>query len=220
MDLSIGDRVFYILSNGLLPPATAVETAEDGLLHLEYYQDRLRVVNGQCKMKYTLRSRVGIRHLTFLHLHRPTHRQAPPPPPPQRPLVFHHCYKNREGPPQGPLQFNLARLIPWVFERGVPRGSSGEQSLKGARSARIPPKALTGRGLVRPHDSPCYPAFGNTFKHKKSLGLVTIGARLQKKIPLPEPPNVHRILLDCRVYGFSRCIQDCQDCLKIGRSGV
>ena len=45
MDLSIGDRVFYTRSNGLQPLATVVGTAEDGLLHLEYYQDGLRVVN-------------------------------------------------------------------------------------------------------------------------------------------------------------------------------
>ena len=37
MDLSIGDRVFYMRSNGLRPPATVVGTAEDGLLHSEYY---------------------------------------------------------------------------------------------------------------------------------------------------------------------------------------
>ena len=51
MDLSIGDRVFYTRSNGLRPPATVVGTAEDGPLHLEYYQDGLRVVNRQCKME-------------------------------------------------------------------------------------------------------------------------------------------------------------------------
>ena len=51
MDLSIGDRVFYTRSNGLRPPATVVGTAEDGLLHLEYYQDGVRVVNWQCKME-------------------------------------------------------------------------------------------------------------------------------------------------------------------------
>ena len=51
MDLSIGDRVFYIRSNGLRPPATVVGTVEDGLLYLEYYQDGLRVVNRQCKME-------------------------------------------------------------------------------------------------------------------------------------------------------------------------
>ena len=51
MDLSIGDRVFYTRSNGLRPPATVVGTAEDGLLHLEYYQDGLRAVNRQCKME-------------------------------------------------------------------------------------------------------------------------------------------------------------------------
>ena len=54
MDLNIGDRVFYTRSNGLQPPATVVATAEDGLLHLEYYppgyQDGLRVVHRQCKM--------------------------------------------------------------------------------------------------------------------------------------------------------------------------
>ena len=36
-------------SNGLRPLATVVGTFEDGLLHLEYYQDGLRVVNQQCK---------------------------------------------------------------------------------------------------------------------------------------------------------------------------
>ena len=49
--LSIGDRVLYTRSNGLRPPATVVGTAEDGLLHLEYYQDGLRVVNWRCKME-------------------------------------------------------------------------------------------------------------------------------------------------------------------------
>ena len=43
--------MFYTRSNGLRPPATAVGTAEDGLLHLEYYQDGVRVVNRQCKME-------------------------------------------------------------------------------------------------------------------------------------------------------------------------
>ena len=51
MDLSIGDRVFYTCPNGLRPPATVVGTAEDGLLHLEYYHDGLRVVNRRCKME-------------------------------------------------------------------------------------------------------------------------------------------------------------------------
>ena len=45
MDLSIGDRVFYTHSSGLGPPAMVVGTPEDRLLHLEYYQDGLRVVN-------------------------------------------------------------------------------------------------------------------------------------------------------------------------------
>ena len=51
MDLSIGDKVFYTRSNGLRPPTTVVGTVEDGLLHLECYQDGLRVVNLQCKME-------------------------------------------------------------------------------------------------------------------------------------------------------------------------
>ena len=51
MDLSIGDRVFYTRSNGLRPRATVVGTTEDGPLHLEYYQDGLRVVNRRCKME-------------------------------------------------------------------------------------------------------------------------------------------------------------------------
>ena len=47
MDLSIGDTVFYTRSNDL----PVVGTVEDGLLHLEYYQDGFRVMNRQCKME-------------------------------------------------------------------------------------------------------------------------------------------------------------------------
>ena len=51
MDLSLGDRVFYTRSNGMRVPATVVGMAGDGLIHLEYYQDALRVVNRKCKME-------------------------------------------------------------------------------------------------------------------------------------------------------------------------
>ena len=51
MDLSLGDRVFYTRSNGMRVPATVVGMAGDGFIHLEYYQDALRVVNRQCKME-------------------------------------------------------------------------------------------------------------------------------------------------------------------------
>ena len=51
MDLSLGDRVFYTSSIGVRVPTTVVGMAGDGLIHLEYYQDALRVVNRQCKME-------------------------------------------------------------------------------------------------------------------------------------------------------------------------
>ena len=51
MDLSLDDRMFYTRSNGVRVPATVVGMAGDGLIHLEYYQDALRVVNRQCKME-------------------------------------------------------------------------------------------------------------------------------------------------------------------------
>ena len=51
MDLSLGDRVFYTCSNGVRVPATVVGMAGGGLIHLEYYQDALRVVHCQCKME-------------------------------------------------------------------------------------------------------------------------------------------------------------------------
>ena len=51
MDLRLGDRVFYTHSNGVLVPATVVGMAGDGFIHLEYYQDALRVLNRQCKME-------------------------------------------------------------------------------------------------------------------------------------------------------------------------
>ena len=43
MDLNIGDRVFYTRCNGMRVPTTVVGTTEDGLLHLEYYQDAVKV---------------------------------------------------------------------------------------------------------------------------------------------------------------------------------
>ena len=50
MDLNVGDRVFYTRSNGVRAPTTVLGTAEDGLFHLEYYQDAVKVVNRQCKL--------------------------------------------------------------------------------------------------------------------------------------------------------------------------
>ena len=50
MDLTIGDRVFYTGSNGMRVPTMVVGTAEDGLIHLEYHQDAVRVVTQLCKM--------------------------------------------------------------------------------------------------------------------------------------------------------------------------
>ena len=51
MDLSLADWVFYTRSNGVQVRATVVGMAGNGLIHLEYYQDALRVVNRQCKME-------------------------------------------------------------------------------------------------------------------------------------------------------------------------
>ena len=51
MDLSLGNRVFYTRSNGVRVPAKVVGMAGDGLIHLEYYQDALRVVHRQYKME-------------------------------------------------------------------------------------------------------------------------------------------------------------------------
>ena len=51
MDFNNGDRVFYTRSNGVRVPATVVGFAPDGLVHLEYFQDAVKVVNRQCKVE-------------------------------------------------------------------------------------------------------------------------------------------------------------------------
>ena len=51
MDFNVGDRVFYTRSNGMRGRATVVGFAPDGLLHLEYFQDAVTVVNRQCKVE-------------------------------------------------------------------------------------------------------------------------------------------------------------------------
>ena len=101
MDLSIGDRVFYTRSNGLRPPATVAGTVEEGLLHLEYYQDGLRVVNRQCKME----------PICFAIPNSDLPPDCPPSPLPNGQSSFppkapgpSPCHKNQEGPPQGPFQ--------------------------------------------------------------------------------------------------------------------
>ena len=122
MDLGIGDRVFYTRSNGLRPPATVVGTAEDGLLHLEYYQDGLRVVNRQCKME----------SIFFAIPSSDSPPECPPSPlpntqssfPPKGPWSFTMPQELGRSPSR-PLWSSLGRLILRVFPRGVPRGSSG-----------------------------------------------------------------------------------------------
>ena len=44
--------MFYTRSNGMRVPATVVGFAPDGLLHLEYIQDAVKVVNRQCKVEH------------------------------------------------------------------------------------------------------------------------------------------------------------------------
>ena len=42
--------MFYTRSNGMRVRATVVGFAPDGLLHLEYFQDAVKMVNRQCKV--------------------------------------------------------------------------------------------------------------------------------------------------------------------------
>ena len=43
MDFNVGDKVFYTCSNGV--PATVAGLSLEGLIHLEYFQDAIEVVN-------------------------------------------------------------------------------------------------------------------------------------------------------------------------------
>ena len=45
MDFNVGDKVFYTCSNGVCVPATVVGLPPEGLIHLEYFQDAIKVVN-------------------------------------------------------------------------------------------------------------------------------------------------------------------------------
>ena len=60
--------MFYTRSNGMRVPATVVGFAPDGLLHLEYFQDAVKVVNRQCKVE-------SISFAKFVA--KGTHRNAP-----------------------------------------------------------------------------------------------------------------------------------------------
>ena len=43
--------MFYTRSNGVRVPATVVGFAPDGLVHLEYFRDAVKMVNRQCKVE-------------------------------------------------------------------------------------------------------------------------------------------------------------------------
>ena len=43
MDFNVGDKVFYTRSNGVRVPATVVGVAPEGSIHLEYFQDAIKV---------------------------------------------------------------------------------------------------------------------------------------------------------------------------------
>ena len=43
--------MFYTCSNGVRVPATVVGFVPDGLVHLEYFRDTVKVVNRQCKVE-------------------------------------------------------------------------------------------------------------------------------------------------------------------------
>ena len=45
MDFSVGDKVFYIYSNGVRIPATVAGFAPGGSIHLDYFQNAVKVVN-------------------------------------------------------------------------------------------------------------------------------------------------------------------------------
>ena len=45
MDFNIADKVFYTRSNGVRVAATVLGLSPEGLVHLEYFQDAIKVVN-------------------------------------------------------------------------------------------------------------------------------------------------------------------------------
>ena len=126
MDLGIGDRVFYTRSNGLRPPATVVGTAEDGLLHLEYYQDGLRVVNRQCKME----------SIFFAIPSSDSPPECPPSPLPNRQSSF---------PPKGPWSFTMPQELGRSPSRS-PLVQFGSPNSKGVSKGRA--EGLFGGNIV------------------------------------------------------------------------
>ena len=73
MDFNVGDKVFYTHSNGVRVPATVVGLSPEGLIHLEYFQDAIKVVNRQCKMDSI--------SFAIPSADSPPHRSPSPPPP-------------------------------------------------------------------------------------------------------------------------------------------
>ena len=51
MDFSVGDKVLYPRLDGVCVLATMVGFAPEGSIHLEYFQDAVKVVNWHCKVE-------------------------------------------------------------------------------------------------------------------------------------------------------------------------
>ena len=51
MDFNVGDKVFYTCSNGVWDRTTLVGFVLERSVHLEYFQDVIKVVNRRCKVE-------------------------------------------------------------------------------------------------------------------------------------------------------------------------
>ena len=129
-----------------------------------------------------LPSQVQIRHLTALHLHRPTHSQAPPPPQKAPGLSPLPQETRRSSSTTPSVHFGSPNSM-GVSKRRAQGLFGGEHSLTVAH------KAPTRRGVVRPHDSPWYLAFGNIFKPGGAAGP---GSCMRPPPPPPPPAGVLR----------------------------
>ena len=73
MDFNVGNKVFYTRSNGVRVPATVVGLSPEGFIHLDYFQNVIKVVNRQGKMDSI--------SFAIPSADSPPHRSCSPPPP-------------------------------------------------------------------------------------------------------------------------------------------
>ena len=156
--------MFYTRSNGVRVRATMVGFAPDGLLHLEYFQDAVKVVNRQCKVQsisFAIPSADSPPPCSRSPSPPPDDRGRSPsksatPPPRAKPRAPKTKQRSREAGKQlaatmQTLKGGLSSVNSEDWKEGCPKGNIGPRTWRAGRSLTVRyPRSRRGCARQKP----------------------------------------------------------------------